>query len=159
MVKVVIKGLVLNGRNVSMADKYDEPPTGPNEYDIERTYRALDEFLKTNGEIIMPEIIQKLPFIEDGFITPNMVASAYSLNKKLIISGLRPHFFGIAHLVKIATKIEDESELEKNLNLLKWEAGFMFRNYWREQGDKKIIDVPEGMEDVRGLIGYASRIK
>ena len=154
MSKIVIKGIMLKGRYSGPADKYIEPPPGPTHFDIggelRGTYKKIEEFLKSNGKIIVPELINILPYIKDGIISAPIAASCYIFNDCLVANGFRPYYQGVAHVIQTASKLETESAIDETFKVIKDEAGWEWREYWKipYECERKIIDAPEQLENI-----------
>ena len=160
MSKIIVKGISLNGRISSPADKYCEPPPGPTHRDIGRTYNKVEEFLKSNGKPIIPEMINPLPLINEGIISGGAAASCYALNDCLIANQVRQYFRSTLHVIQVAAKLENESAIDQAFKLLKWEVWEMnkWEKYWRDFDKEKIVNVPEQLESITQLIPYFQNI-
>jgi len=103
-------------------------------------------------------MIRSLPFIEEGFITSSAAVSFYTINNCLIANGFRPYFDCDAHIIQVASRLEDKLKINETFDFLKIEAGWQWIKYWGNYKNKKIINVPEQLRDIKELISYIPKL-
>ena len=158
MSKILIKGIVLDGIYNTPVYKYREPPPVPMDSDVEKTYKSIDELLKTNGQPIIPQKVQHLPFIEEGFDTPSVAASCYIFNDCIVANGFRPYFDGVAHIIQVAAKLKNKSKIDDTFKVLKERAGWEWQKYWREYRKSKTVNITEKLENITRLIPHIPKL-
>ena len=156
MSKILVKGIILYGQS----SDWDNHP-GPTDLDALKTYRTTDKFLIKNGQPIVPEMIDHLPFIEEGIITPSVSVSLYAINNCLITNRTNPYFnmihgAHIVHIIQGVSRIEDKLKIDETLDFLKINAGRF--KYWRNYENEEIINVPEQLSDINKLIAYVPKL-
>lgn len=154
MGKILIQESKLRGRYPSMADAYADPPNMPDMYELEEGYTRILEYLTNNGEPVVLEQIDHLPFIEDGVISAAKAISVYRLNNVLVSNAFRPYFGGIVHLLKGAARLDDRVDLEDTMGMLKRRIGWRWDDYWVDEKEVilDVLDSLKGVEDVRRLL-------
>ena len=142
MAKILVRKIELSG---DFKHSASEDSNFPAYWDVEKTYKEIDRFLRANAQPIIP-LKAQVPFIQDGFIGSFMAFSCYDLNRCLIANGFRPYFKSVVHSITIASKLENKSKLESTLNLLKGEAGRRWVEYWVADNEK-ILESSERLSE------------
>ena len=140
--KILAKETKLYCRHCTPADKYVEPPPGPDHFDLEfRIHKRVSEFLETEGKFL-GQGMRPLPYIEDGFITAPLTASWYSLGSSLVCHTTQPYGLfidtGILYRVFVVDKLENISQINELIDIIKTIS--LFRIYWTDE-ENKIIEI------------------
>jgi len=148
MVKVLVRAIGVFGRMCSMADKYEEPPPGPDNYDLAKSYDNVESFLKKHGRIVIPQQIKNLPHLDDGIITSPNAGSSYIFNKCLVAnlfeSGNGFNYNGVYHAILSAGV--SKKDIQTTFSLLKDAAGWQCSNYWKDNPRfKKEVEIPRNI--------------
>ena len=121
MTKVFVRAIGILGRQSRIFDKYYESTKPITNFEVERNYIQIENFLKKNYTPFVNTQINPFPHLEEGIITGPNLGSMYFSNNCIVVncfeSGNGFNFEGVYQcLVSVAST---EEEILKNFEILK----------------------------------------